>query len=105
MPKRCLIEPALLGRLTGVSAAGILSDADLLGRLLETFVISQLRPEVAISGDATLYHLREEGGRREVDLIVELDDGRVIGIEVKATSTPNTKAARHLIDLRDALWA
>lgn len=103
MPKRTLVEPALLGPLSGADAKGILGTPDLLGRLLETYVIAQLRPEAAALGDATLFHLRDQGGRSEIDLLIEFSDGRVIGIEVKATSTPSARAARHLIDLRDAL--
>lgn len=50
-----------------------------------------------------LLHLRDKGGRHEVDLIVEFPRRRVVGIEVKATAAPGLDDARHLIWLRDQL--
>jgi hypothetical protein len=50
-----------------------------------------------------LYHLRQEDGRREVDLIVEYGVGRILGIEIKATSAPSPHDARHLGWLRGQL--
>ncbi|MGH3831170.1 MAG: DUF4143 domain-containing protein [Pseudonocardiaceae bacterium] len=59
-PKRHLVEPALLGPLVGVDAASVLRDPDLLGRLLDSFVVAQLRPELAVSDRSPrLYHLRQ----------------------------------------------
>jgi len=39
------------------------------------------RPATSIH-DPRLYHLREEHGRKEVDLVRETADGRIVGIEV-----------------------
>ena len=79
-------------------------DADILGRLLETFVAAQLRAELQLGErQARLYHLRDQNGDREVDLIAELDVNRIIAIEIKATSAPGDPAARHLKWLRDQL--
>ncbi len=50
-----------------------------------------------------LYHLRQREGRREIDLIVEFADARIIGIEVKAAATVTRSDARHLLWLRDQL--
>ncbi|MGH3801026.1 MAG: DUF4143 domain-containing protein, partial [Pseudonocardiaceae bacterium] len=50
-----------------------------------------------------LYHLRQEGGAREIDLIAELGLRRVIGLEIKARSAPSAESARHLVWLRDQL--
>lgn len=71
---------------------------------LDTFVTAQLRAEVARSSTSPrLHRLRQEGGRREVDLVIEYGGGRVFGIEVKATSAPDRSDARHLVWLRDEL--
>ena len=103
-PKRHLVEPALLGPLVGVDAASVLRDPDLLGRLLDSFVVAQLRPELAVSDRSPrLYHLRQQDGRHEVDLIVELANGRIIAIEIKAASAPSRSDARHLVWLREQL--
>lgn len=50
-----------------------------------------------------LHHLRVDGGRREVDLVVELDAARTIGIEFKAGAAPDSGDAKHLFWLRDEL--
>ncbi|MGH8931419.1 MAG: ATP-binding protein [Egibacteraceae bacterium] len=103
-PKRHLVEPALLGPLLGVDATGVLRDPDLLGRLLDSFVLAQLRPELTVSERAPrLYHLRQRDGRHEIDLIIEFADGKIIGIEVKAAASVTRSDARHLMWLRDQL--
>ena len=103
-PKRYVIDVALMTHLLRLDAAGIHRDSDLLGRVLDTFVAAQLRSEVVVSRHRPrLYHLRTEGGRQEVDLIIELGGDRVIGIEIKANAAPGLGDARHLLWLRDQL--
>jgi predicted AAA+ superfamily ATPase len=102
--KRYLVEPALLGPLAGMDARSVLRDVDQLGRLVDTFVVSQLRAELSVSElGITMHHLRQEHGRREVDLVLEAADGRVVAVEIKATAAPTAEMARHLIWLRDEL--
>jgi predicted AAA+ superfamily ATPase len=102
--KRYLVDPSLLGPLLGIDSRAVLRNADLLGRLIDSFVLAQLRPErEASTVSPMLYHLRQEHGRREVDLLAEAPDGRVLGIEIKASSAPDGKAAEHLCWLRDQL--
>ena len=103
-PKRFLVDPALLSGALRVNPAAILRDGDLIGRLLDTFVAAQLRAELANSESrARLYHVRQQQGRHEIDLLGELAARHVIGIEVKAAAAPGRKAARHLVWLRDEL--
>jgi hypothetical protein len=103
-PKRFLTDAALAATAMRIDEDGILHDADVLGRLLETFVVAQLRAELPMSrADARLYHLRTEQGRHEVDVVVELPRQRLIGIEIKATAAPGRDDARHLAWLRDEL--
>lgn len=103
-PKRYLVEPALLRPLLGVGDRSVLRDADLLGRLIDTFVAAQLRSELtAAAGTPKLHHLREANGRHEIDLIVELAGGRLIAVEVKAGTAPARTDAHHLAWLRDEL--
>ncbi|WP_243407957.1 ATP-binding protein, partial [Frankia canadensis] len=104
VPKRYVVDPALIGAALRVDVRAVLRDGDLLGRLLDTLVVAQLRAEVPVSASRPrLFHLRQEGGRHEVDVLVELGGGRVIGVEVKADAGPGRDAARHLAWLRDEL--
>lgn len=103
-PKRHLAEPALVGPLLGVDINGALRDPLVLGRLMESFVLAQLRPELAVvEYPPRIYHLRDQDGRHEVDLVIEYPDGRCVAIEVKAGASANRTDARHLIWLRDRL--
>jgi predicted AAA+ superfamily ATPase len=103
-PKRYLVDPALLAGGLRTDAISVLTDGNILGRVLDTFVLAQLRAELPIcSSQPRLYHLRQEQGRREIDIVVELAGQRVVGIEIKADSAPRTDAARHLVWLRDEL--
>jgi uncharacterized protein len=101
-PKRYLVDPALVAAVLGLGRDAILYGPDMLGRLLDTFIAAQLRAELAASRhDPRLYHLREEQGRREVDLLIETASGQLIGIEIKAAATVTAADARHLAWLRD----
>ena len=103
-PKRYLVDPALLAGLVRVDVAAVMRDGDLLGRLLDTFVVAQIRGELALSAARPrLYHLRQEQGRHEIDLLAELGAERVVAFEVKATAAPAADDARHLGWLRDRL--
>jgi predicted AAA+ superfamily ATPase len=105
-PKRYLTDPGLFAGALRLDAATVVRDGDLLGRLLDTFVTAQLRAELTIAESrGRLHHLRTEEGRHEIDLLVELGGGSVVGIEVKATSAPDHGEAKHLLWLRDRLGA
>jgi Predicted ATPase (AAA+ superfamily) len=103
-PKRHVVDPGLVSAALRVDVDGVMRDGDLLGRVLDSFVMAQLRAEIAV-GAAQLrsYHLRQQQGRHEVDTILEAADGRVIGVEVKAEAAPTRHSARHLRWLRDEL--
>lgn len=100
--KRYLVDSSLLASITGATDHTVMRDGNLLGRLLETFAVAQLRAQATVSEHrCRLYHLRQHNGRHEVDVIAELDAQNIIGIEVKATAAPSTHDARHLAWLRD----
>jgi hypothetical protein len=101
-PKRHVVDPALAGAVLGLDADLVLRNGDLLGRLLDTFVVAQIRAELATAATRPrLYHVRQQQGRFEVDLLAELAGGRLVAIEVKADAAPTADSARHLAGLRD----
>jgi uncharacterized protein len=74
-----------------------------LGGLVETFAVAELvKLQTAAETDFSIRHLRDRDGR-EVDLVLEAADGRVIAIEIKASSSPAADDARHLRWLRQRL--
>jgi uncharacterized protein len=103
-PKYHLVEPALMGPLLGIDERSVLRDANLLGRLIESYVLSQLRAEASVADKPVrLYHLRDKDGIHEVDIVAERSDGSILAIEVKATSAPTIEDAKHLLWLKDRM--
>lgn len=103
-PKRHVIDPGLLTGVLGLDVATVMSEGDLLGRVLDSFVAAHMRAEAVVADcRPRLYHLRTAQGRQEVDLLAEVGAGRVIGIEIKASNAPSASSARHLGWLRDEL--
>ena len=47
-PKRFLVDASLVTATLGMSVDGVIRDKDMLGRVLETFVAAQLRPELEL---------------------------------------------------------
>jgi uncharacterized protein len=103
-PKRYLVDSALACAALGLDPTTVLRDGDLLGRLIDTFVVAQIRPELELpSRPPRLYHLRDKDGRHEIDLIAEIAAGDIVAIEIKATAAPTRRDAAHLQWLRDQL--
>lgn len=103
-PKRYVLEAAFLAAQLNLDIDGVFANGDLIGRLIDTFVMAQLRPEVSAAANGTkLFHLRTGGGRREIDVVAQRSDGSILALEIKASATPTLSDARHLIWLRDQL--
>lgn len=103
-PKRYVVDSGLMAAVAGIGRSDVLNDGDLLGRLIDTFVASEIRTHlVAEVGHSRMFHLRTDGGRQEVDLLVEQPGGTVYGIEIKSTSAPRPTDARHLEWLAERL--
>lgn len=88
--KRYIVDAALAASAARVDAKTILLNGDLLGRILDTFVMTQMRPEVAFMHPrAQLHHVRYDNGKLEVDAVIDMGAGRIIGVEL--TSLPRLK--------------
>jgi predicted AAA+ superfamily ATPase len=102
-PKLFVTDSGLAADLVGVDETGMTVTGGPVGQLTETFVAMELRKQIAwAEARPSLYHFRDRGGA-EIDLILELPDGRVAGIEVKASSTVSRRDFRVLRLLHDRL--
>ena len=120
-PKHHLVDPALAARLLGVDAGALLGgiaagaklvtitptdapprDGTLLGQMFESLVTQSVRI-YAQSAEARVYHCRTYDGRRQIDLIVETNDQRVLALEVKTSTEVTDADVRHLLWLREQL--
>lgn len=111
-PKHHLVDPALAASLLEVDQDALLAGQDagppiprdgaLLGALFESLV-TQLVRVLAQSLRAKVGHLRTQGGKHEVDLIVDRGGGRVVAIEVKLGVAVDDNDCRHLNWLKSRL--
>lgn len=102
-PKLLVTDVGLAAHLAGVTLSNIERPTSPLGPLLETFVVAELRAQAGWGDDAvSISHFRDRSGV-EVDIVLEHADGRVVGVEVKATSTPVDRHLRGLRFLADRL--
>jgi hypothetical protein len=96
-----MADTGLAAHLVGADATSLRRPDGPVGQLLETFVANEVRKQATWSRHRpSLWHFRDRSGV-EVDLVLEHSDGRVIGIEVKATSTPRAADLKGLRFLSD----
>lgn len=98
-----LVDTGLACQLVGTDHRRLSEDRSLLGRMLETFVVGELRKQLSWADPHTaLCHFRTAAGS-EVDVLLEKADGTVAGVEVKASATVGTSDFAALRELRDQL--
>ena len=86
-PKLHFLDSGLLASARGLTFDRVKADRGTFGALLESFVFSEaLKLTTASDLRLTPYHFRDRD-RREVDIVLERDDGMIAGIEVKASAT------------------
>ena len=104
-PVHQMADPALAARLLGIDVGALVDGVDagpavprdgtLLGALFESLVTLSVRVYAQASA-ARVSHLRTRAGEREIDLIVERADGRVVALEVKLSALIDDNDVRHL---------
>ena len=103
MRKLLFVDTGLGGYLAGRTAAKVARDPALSGQLLENFALSELARQLGWATEpARLYHYRNRDGR-EVDGVLEANDGRIVGIQVKSSATITSDDFRHLEHLMGAV--
>ena len=70
---------------------------------MESFAFNELAALVDMSdGEYELYHYRDRE-RREIDFLIERDDGALLGIEIKVAASTRKGDFKHLSWIRDNL--
>ena len=81
------LDSGLLASTRGLTFARVKADRGTFGALLKSFVFSEVLKLITVSDlHLTPYHFRDRE-IREVDIVLERDDGIIVGIEVKASAT------------------
>jgi len=89
--KLFLVDSGLMASLLGWKMDQIRFDSDRSGKLIETFAFNEIMAQVdAGNGIYELYHYQDRE-KREIDFLIERDDGALLGIEIKAGSAVGKK--------------
>jgi predicted AAA+ superfamily ATPase len=101
-PKLHVGDTGIACALLGLDASALSKDRPMLGTLLETFVLQDLRRQ-ASGRDVPVgfFHFRDRDDF-EVDIVLERGPASVVGVEVKAAASVNDSDFRGLRKLRDA---
>ena len=87
MAKLHMIDTGLACHLLGLKKKQQLLSSPFYGGLLESFVVMECFKHMAWAEETiNMYHFRDKR-KNEVDIVLEQEDNRLIGIEVKASST------------------
>lgn len=101
-PKVHLNDTGLACHLIGVNADNFESPQTPHGALLENFIAAELIKQASWSRvQPALFHFRTHSGH-EVDLVLEGRDGRLVGVEVKASRSVSPADFRGLATLKEA---
>jgi predicted AAA+ superfamily ATPase len=100
-PKLAFVDSGIAANLLGTDARSLLRPDGSFGPLLEGFVLMELARQLTWSQQrAELFHYRTKD-KVEVDAVLENRQGRVVGIEIKASSTVaagDFRGLRHLAE-------
>ncbi len=87
MPKLHFVDTGLASHLLGLRTEARLLTSPHYGALLETLLFMECAKHAEWAEEEVgLYHFRDKH-KREVDIVLERPDGRIVGVEVKASAT------------------
>lgn len=103
-PKVHVCDSALGAAIVGKDAAALdRRNEPVTGPLVESFAIAEIAKQLTWSEtSARLHHFRDRDGV-EVDAVIEAADGRVVAVEIKASTVPRPQDTAPLRILRDRL--
>ncbi len=98
-----MTDSGLMASVLGWNSELVRKDPDRAGKLIESFVFNELAALVDRSdGTYELFHYRDRE-QREIDFLIEREDGALLGIEVKAAASTRKVDFKHLEWFRDNL--
>ena len=98
-----VVDSGLMAYLLGANEQRIRTDDQITGKILENFVAMEIaRLTEASESQPRQYHYRQQGGRDEIDIVLEAPSSEIAAVEVKAAATVDPSDYRALAKLRDA---
>jgi predicted AAA+ superfamily ATPase len=99
-PKIYATDTGLMAAVLNWRLGDVLFDPDRSGKIVETLVFNELSAQIGSGYEYSLSQYRDYKGR-EIDFLVENDNGELLGVEVKAGSMVSKKDCRHMTWFRD----
>lgn len=94
-------DSGLMASVLGWKMDQVSLDSDRSGKIVETFIFNELAAQIEASDmEYSLFHYRDRE-QREIDFLVEREDGSILGIEVKAGSAIKADHFKHLRWFKD----
>lgn len=105
MRKLLFVDSGLAAHAAGWSLRRLAREEPSVGALVENFVLGELARQLGWSTQrASLFHYRTRDGV-EIDAVLEADDGRIVGVEVKTGETVRSDDFSHLRRLQSVAGA
>jgi uncharacterized protein len=87
MPKLNFLDSGLLASVRGQTIQKLRAERHALGAILESFVYAELLKQASwVEQNVSFFHYRDKD-QVEVDLVLENEDGGIVGVEVKAAAS------------------
>lgn len=91
-----MADTGMMSALLGWRILSLASDSDKLGKAFETFVYNELIAQIDSAEDTYhLYHYRDRE-KREIDFLIEHQDGKILAVEVKSGLTIKKSDFKHI---------
>ena len=101
MPKLHFVDTGLACHILGMKKAEVLHTTQFFGGLVENFVVCELlKHSTWAEEEVNFFHFRDTA-RHELDLVIEQSDGKVVGVEVKASMTVKAEDFKGLSSFAD----
>ncbi len=94
-PKYITTDTSLASNMLGWHEDNVVFDEHINGKLAESWAYHEIAAQADITGDYSITHYRDSD-KREIDFVVERDDGHCAGIEVKCGSSVGDEDFKHL---------
>jgi predicted AAA+ superfamily ATPase len=101
-PKLHFLDSGLLAVSVGATEERVTRDRSILGPLLETFLFSEVMKQTSWLDETCTLHYYRDKDQDEVDIVVESENGAIVGLEIKAGATVNAGDFRGLRKLSEA---
>ncbi len=100
VPKVHICDTGLLCYLLKIDQKGLLNKPSLLGHILETFVVMELKKQQGYAQIRTDMYYYRTRGREEIDILLEARGGDLLAVGVKASRTLNSSDYQYILALQ-----